>query len=92
MEKNELGLSLPRELMGDKDEIMSRLIYTEIAIYRKSGLFCGKKYAKEPTKYYHKLASVYEKLNVEDLRLLLSLKHPDSRKTMNKDSIYKHHS
>ena len=57
-----------------KDYLLSKLIYLDIANYRKMGKLTHGKYLHEPTGYYNDLLAIYGELSKENIIKLLKLK------------------
>lgn len=57
-----------------KDFLLSKLIYLDIANYRRIGKLTHGRYINEPTGYYNDLLAIYEELSKENIIKLLKLK------------------
>ena len=57
-----------------KDYLLSKLIYLDIANYRRMGKITHGKYLHEPTGYYNDLLAIYSELSKENIIKLLKLK------------------
>ena len=57
-----------------KDYLLSKLIYLDIANYRRMGKLTHGKYLHEPTGYYNDLLEIYGQLSKENIIKLLKLK------------------
>jgi len=57
-----------------KDFLLSKLIYLDIANYRRMGKLTHGKYLHEPTGYYNYLLEIYSELSKENIIKLLKLK------------------
>ncbi len=57
-----------------KDYLLSKLIYLDIANYRRMGKLTHGKYINEPTGYYNELLEIYGQLSKENIIKLLKLK------------------
>ena len=57
-----------------KDFLLSKLIYLEVANYRRMGKLTHGKYLHEPTGYYNDLLAIYSELSKENIIKLLKLK------------------
>ena len=57
-----------------KDYLLSKLIYLDIANYRRMGKLTHGKYLREPTGYYNDLLEIYGQLSKENIIKLLKLK------------------
>lgn len=57
-----------------KDFLLSKLIYLEVANYRRMGKLTHGKYLHEPTGYYNDLLEIYGELSKENIIKLLNLK------------------
>ena len=57
-----------------KDYLLSKLIYLDIANYRRMGKLTHGKYLHEPTGYYNDLLAIYSELSKENIIKLLKLK------------------
>ena len=57
-----------------KDFLLRKLIYLEVANYRRMGKLTHGKYINEPTGYYNDLLAIYGELSKENIIKLLKLK------------------
>ena len=57
-----------------KDYLLSKLIYLDIANYRRIGKLTHGRYIHEPTGYYNELLEIYGELSKENIIKLLNLK------------------
>ena len=57
-----------------KDYLLSKLIYLDIANYRRMGKLTHGRYINEPTGYYNDLLEIYGQLSKENIIKLLKLK------------------
>ena len=64
-----------------KDYLLSKLIYLDIANYRRMGKLTHGKYLHEPAGYYNDLLSIYGELSKENIIKLLK-KKPKSENFM----------
>ena len=57
-----------------KDYLLSKLIYLDIANYRRMGKLTYGRYINEPTGYYNDLLAIYGELSKENIIKLLKIK------------------
>lgn len=57
-----------------KDFLLSKLIYLEVANYRRMGKLTHGKYLHEPPHYHNDLLAIYGELSKENIIKLLKLK------------------
>ena len=57
-----------------KDFLLSKLIYLDIANYRRIGKLTHGRYINEPTGYYNDLLAIYGELSKENIIKLLKIK------------------
>jgi len=57
-----------------KDYLLSKLIYLEVANYRRMGKLTHGKYLHEPAHYHNDLLEIYGELSKENIIKLLKLK------------------
>lgn len=57
-----------------KDYLLSKLIYLDIANYRRMGKLTHGRFIHEPTGYYNDLLEIYGQLSKENIIKLLNLK------------------
>ena len=57
-----------------KDYLLSKLIYLDIANYRRMGKLTHGRYINEPTGYYNDLLEIYGELSKENIIKLLNIK------------------
>jgi len=57
-----------------KDYLLSKLIYLDIANYRRMGKLTHGRYINEPTGYYNDLLAIYGELSKENIIKLLKIK------------------
>jgi len=57
-----------------KDYLLSKLIYLDIANYRRMGKLTHGRFIHEPTGYYNDLLAIYGQLSKENIIKLLNLK------------------
>ncbi len=61
----------------DKQTLINKLTLLDVSLYRKSGLSTlnkERRYKKEPSGFRAELSKVYEKLDKEDIIILICLK------------------